>query len=105
MKRHQWVKMIGLVFFVMLSWGLAKDKDNGTKLEGVEITQLDANAMTLTVADMTFWVDAKTKIEDSNSNHISFSDLAVGDRVELWYDELQTNDDGFSYATKIEIER
>jgi Domain of unknown function (DUF5666) len=102
MNRYSWLKGISLIFFVVLSWGLAKD--NGPKLEDVTILSLDTKAMTLTVADMTFWVDTKTKIEDNNSNHISFSDLSVGAEIELWYDELQSNADGFSYASKIEVQ-
>ncbi len=102
MKRNQWFIILGLVLSFVFNVGFAKD--DGTKLERVEIVELDIDAMTLVVADMTFWVDEKTKIEDNNSNHISFSDLEVGDRVELWYDESQSNDDGFAYASKIELD-
>jgi hypothetical protein len=81
--------------------GLAKD--DTPKLKG-QISVINHEAMLLEIADMSFWIDAKTKIEDSNSNHISFSDLDVGDTVELWYNDSQTNDDGFSYASKIETD-
>ena len=102
MKRHQWFVVLGLVFSLLVHLGFAKE--DGAKLERVAITQLDVEAMTLTVADMTFWVDTKTKIEDSNSNPISLSNLSVGDNIEIWYDESRSNDDGFSYASKIELE-
>ena len=102
MKKYQWVKVIGLVFFVFASWGLAGD-DN-PKLENVVIQELDAEAMTLRVNEMNFWVDAKTKMEDNNSNSIRLSDFSVGDKIEVWFDDAQKNDDGFSYASKIEID-
>jgi Domain of unknown function (DUF5666) len=102
MKKNSWIRIIGLVIFVFVSWGFAGD-DN-PKLENVEITELDVEALTLTVADMNFWVNAKTKIEDNNSHYISFSDLSVGATIEIWYDESQSNDEGFVYASKIEID-
>jgi Domain of unknown function (DUF5666) len=102
MKKNCWIKVIGLVFFVLASWGFAGD-DN-PKLENVIIQELDAEAMTLTVNDMNFWVDAKTKMEDDDSNPISLSDFSVGDTIEIWYNDSQTNDDGFIYASKIEFD-
>jgi hypothetical protein len=68
------------------------------KLKG-EIIQLDTDTMVLTVTDMTFWADAKTKIEDNNSVHISFGDLEVRDWVELEYNPSQVNAEGFIYAS------
>ena len=102
MKKHQWFIILGLLFLVGFNLGFAKD--DRAKLERVEITVLDVDAMTLGVADMNFWVDAKTKIEDNSSNIISFSGLNVGDTIELWYDESKSNDTGFVYVTKIELE-
>jgi Domain of unknown function (DUF5666) len=102
MKKNSWIKVIALVLFVFVSWGFAGD-DN-PKLENVEIQGLDLEAMTLTVNDMNFWVDAKTKMEDNNSNSITLSDFSVGDSIEIWYDESQKNDDGFIYASKIEFD-
>jgi hypothetical protein len=60
------------------------------ELEGV-ISAVDAVAGTLTVtphhggADVTFNVDANTKIE-LNKTHVTLADLLVGDRVEVQYD-------------------
>jgi hypothetical protein len=102
MKKNQWFIILGLLFSIMFNVGFAKDEN--PKIENVEILELDPEAMTLSIEAMTFWIDAKTKIEDSGSNHINFSDLQVGDIIEIWYDDLQSNDAGFSYASKIEIE-
>jgi hypothetical protein len=54
---------------------------------------------------MTFWIDAKTKIEDANSVHISLSDLEPADFVDLEYNPSQINAYGFVYASKIELKR
>jgi hypothetical protein len=102
MKKSSWIKVISLLLFVFVSWGVAGD-DN-PKLENVTIQVLDLAAMTLTVNDMNFWVDAKTKMEDDNSNSITLSDFSVGNSIEIWYDETQKNDDGFIYTSKIEID-
>jgi hypothetical protein len=102
MKTNQWLKIMSVVFFISLNWVSAKDDE--PKLEG-EILSLDVNALTITIADTTFWVDAKTKIEDANSVHISFSILEPGDFVELEYVPSQLNSQGFVYASKIERKR
>ena len=57
MKKQQWLILAVFVFSFTLNVGFAND--DGAKLERVEITVLDVEAMTLGVADMNFWVDAK----------------------------------------------
>lgn len=102
MKIKQWLKIMSVLVFVAFNWVSAKDDE--PKLEG-EIIRLDVNALTITIADMTFWVDAKTKIEDNNSVHINLSDLEPSDFVELEYTPSQINAEGFVYASKIELKR
>ncbi len=102
MKKHQWVIALGLV--VSLFFNIGSAGDDNPKLERVVITALDTEALTLVVADTSFWVNAKTKMEDTNSNSITLSDFNVGDVIEIWYDELQRNEAGFAYASKIEID-
>jgi hypothetical protein len=100
MKPDQLLKVTSTLFLVAFSWVSAKD--DALKLKG-EIISLSVNARTVRVADMTFWIDAKTKIEDANSIHLSFSDLEPGDFVELEYNPPQINLEGFGYASKIEL--
>jgi hypothetical protein len=102
MKMKQWLKIMSFVGLVALGWASAKDDE--PKLKG-EILQLDVNALTITIADMTFWIDARTKIEDANSVHISFDVLEPGDFVELEYVPSRQNTQGFVYASKIELKR
>ncbi len=58
---------------------------------------------TITVSGTRFWVDGSTKVE-RNDRHIAFSDLQLGDWVELKFNSAKQNDAGLAYATKIEIE-
>jgi hypothetical protein len=102
MKTKQWLKIMSVVVLVALGWVSAKDDE--PKLKG-EILRLDVNALTITIADMTFWIDTKTKIEDADSVHIRFSGLEPGDFVELEYVPSQLNSQGFVYASKIEQKR
>jgi hypothetical protein len=99
MKRHPWGILMSVVALLALT--VASAKDDEPKIEGI-ITDLDSGALILTIADKTFWVDAKTKIENSNSVHIRFNSLEPGDFVELEYDPAQLNAKGYSYALKIE---
>lgn len=58
---------------------------------------------TITISGTSFWVDASTKVE-RNDRHIAFSDLQLGDWVELKFNSAKKNDAALAYATKIEIE-
>ncbi len=77
------------------------DDDNDLERKGT-IEAIDATAMTLTVSGINYWANSATKVENESS-HISFADLKTGDFVEVYYDLSQTNADGHSYASKIEI--
>ena len=77
------------------------DDDNDLERKGT-IEAIDTTAMTLTVSGISYWANSATKVENESS-HISFADLKTGDFVEVYYDLSQTNADGHSYASKIEI--
>jgi hypothetical protein len=94
------IVLIGLVLSLMFQVGLAKD--NPYKLKG-QITIIDHTAMVLEVAQMRFFIDTKTKLEDINSVHINFDKFQVGTWIELEYQPAQTHPEGFIYASKIEI--
>jgi len=70
-----------------------QDDDEDAKVEGA-VEAIDAGALTLTVAGMTFWADADTKIE-----HVAtFDQIQVGDQVKV---EYRSSD---NYALEIETE-
>ncbi|NIR63832.1 MAG: hypothetical protein GWN00_02365, partial [Aliifodinibius sp.] len=61
----------------------------------------DIGSDSLIVMGVIFFVDANTEIRDSHGNPISFSDLQVGDFVEV---EADLQPDGTYLATRIELE-
>ena len=68
-----------------------------------QIEAIDPDAMTLTVAGMSFYADDATIVkEDDPDRPIAFTDLAVGDWVEVKYDATAQNEAGAYYAVKIE---
>jgi hypothetical protein len=93
-------KLVILLISLSFIWGVAKD--DALKVKG-EIISVKVEARTLQIADTGFWVDTRTKIEDNYSNPLAFSDLESGNSVELEYTS-QTNDAGFHYTTKIEVQ-
>ena len=66
------------------------------------VTALSAMDKTLTVGTTTYWTDAATLLMKSDSP-ASFSDLKVGDKVEVYYMNSKTNTVGQKYAAKVEI--
>ena len=67
------------------------------------IEAIDPDAMTLTVAGMSFFADDATIVkEDDPDRPIAFTDLAVGDWVEVKYDATAQDEAGAYYAVKIE---
>jgi hypothetical protein len=73
-----------------------------TKAEGA-ISAISATDLTLTVQGVTFWTDAQTLIGDDEAP-LTFSQLAVGQRVEVRAQSTKTNAAGLAYATRIEQE-
>ncbi|MCA9837144.1 MAG: hypothetical protein KC422_09515 [Trueperaceae bacterium] len=65
------------------------------------IEAIDLGKLTVTVAGSSFWIDENTKLE-KNDAHVSLSDFAVGDWVEIKADSTRSNDQGFAYVTKME---
>ncbi len=67
------------------------------------IEAIDLETMTLTVAGMDFYANEYTILkEDDPDRPIVFTDLAVGDWVEVKYDATAQNEAGAYYAVKIE---
>lgn len=73
-----------------------KHQHVGTRFRGT-VDNLDTNAMTLTVGDLTFNISAKTKIT-SNGEPATLADGVVGEKVVGFY---RTNEDGSLHATVV----
>ncbi len=67
-----------------------------------KVTAIDTTKNTITVGDTSFNFDSQTVIT-KNDNQIMASDIMVGDRVEVKFDDTKVVN-GLSYATKIEVE-
>lgn len=63
------------------------------------VSEVDTNAMTLTVESRTFKVTGKTKIM-KDGEQASLSDFTIGDKVSGYY---RTNDEGVLTASSIRI--
>ena len=78
--------------------------DGASDLEaGGTISALDATNLTLTVGGVTYWTDAQTVFIRQDAA-IAFTDLKVGDRVELRALSTRTNAAGQAYASRVEEE-
>lgn len=73
------------------------------EIEG-PLSAVDTAALTLQVGNQTFWADANTLIKWNDAQG-QFSDLRVGDWVEVKFDTGRANSAGQAYAVKIEVKR
>jgi Domain of unknown function (DUF5666) len=74
----------------------AKPKKHGSLVANGKVSEVDTNAMTLTVGKHTFAITSETKI-NKNGEPAVLSDIAVGDKVGVAY--KKTADGKFNAAT------
>lgn len=67
-----------------------------------QVTAVDTVNLTLTVGTRTFWADGSTYVE-RNDVLATFASIAVGNWLEVKYDESNLDGSGNAYASKIEI--
>jgi hypothetical protein len=68
------------------------------------ITALGATDLTLTLGGTTYWTDAQTVFLQEEDTAIAFTDLKVGDNVEVRVLSSKTNAAGQAYASRVEVE-
>lgn len=67
-----------------------------------QVTAVDSANLTVTVGTRTFWANASTYVE-RNDVLATFADIAVGNWLEVKYDNANLDGSGNAYAAKIEI--
>lgn len=102
------IGLLSIISFSLIFLGFAQLQSSPASDDEIEVEGLiqaigsdNQGTDSITVNNLDFYVDANTEIKGEHGSSLSFSDLQVGDFVEVEADILQS---GKFLATKIEVE-